>query len=472
MPTISPGIRRAIIYTRVSHDKAGGRSVAEQEAECRAACAREDWPVADVICDNDRSASRYATKDRPGFDRLRRIVGPGDVIVTWEASRLSRDMGTLIALRDLCLREDVALWYSGALVDVDDVKIVIDGMVAEQEAIKARKRTKRAFDANLAEGKPHGRPPYGYRVVRDPETGKTIGREPDPARAPLVVEAARRVLNGVSLREVARWLETKDPQNWNPVKLRRVLENPVLAGYRTHAEVTASGRRGLRKPVGEGTWEPILDLATHHDLLALFAARQTGPRGPAPRHLLTGIATCGVCGAPLWWGRGGRRNGVRSAVYICRNGAHVVRNEQTVDDVILAVVEGILGDSTARAELAAAAPEPDSTAKADLDELRRQLQAVEDQMVANTMPAAMGARVATRLAERIAAAEDALAPTFTHPLVREVATAPDPVAMWRSLPLDRKRTFIRAVMTVKVDTVGRGRWHAREAGITATPRRK
>ncbi|MGU3294355.1 recombinase family protein [Williamsia sp. M5A3_1d] len=67
----------AIIYTRASRDNAKGRSVAEQEAECRAVCEREGWPVAEVICDNDRSASRYARKDRPGFDRLREIVAWG-----------------------------------------------------------------------------------------------------------------------------------------------------------------------------------------------------------------------------------------------------------------------------------------------------------------------------------------------------------------------------------------------------------
>jgi site-specific DNA recombinase len=55
--------------------------------------------------------------------------------------------------------------------------------------------------------------------------------------------------------------------------------------------------------------------------------------------------------------------------------------------------------------------------------------------------------------------------------VREVATAPDPVATWRSLPLASKREFIRAVMTIKIEHVGRGRWHAKEDGIIITPRR-
>lgn len=55
---------RAVVYTRVSSDpKGAGRSVAEQEKECRAVASAAGWEVAEVFTDNDRSASRYATKD-------------------------------------------------------------------------------------------------------------------------------------------------------------------------------------------------------------------------------------------------------------------------------------------------------------------------------------------------------------------------------------------------------------------------
>lgn len=467
---------RAIIYTRVSHDKAGGRSVAEQEAECRQECERRGWRVAEVLTDNDRSATRFATKDRPEYARLRTVLQPGDVLVVWEASRVGRSLDTYVDLRRLCIERSVLLSYSGRLYDLDDgddrFSTGLDALVAEREAEQARERTVRAHRANLAAGRPHGRPPYGYKIVRDPDTGQAVGRVPDPLRAPLVQEAARRVLDGQSLREVARWLESKDPQTWRPGKVVRLLGNPTLAGYRTHAARTASGRRGPLKAVCEGTWEPILDRDTHNDLVALFAARQTGPRGPEPKHLLSGIAECGRCGQAMWWGRGtARKSGGYHHVYACETG-HVVRGEDIVDGVVTAVVEGILGTPEARAELASVPPEPIPVAHGELDDLKEQLRAVEDQIVANTIPAEVGARVATRLAERIAAVEAAAAPVFTDPLVHQIATAPDPVAMWRSLPVARKREFIRAVMTVRIDKIGKGRWHAREDGIVITPRRR
>ncbi|CAN5464158.1 recombinase family protein [soil metagenome] len=427
-----------------------------------------------MICDNDRSASRFATKSRPEYARLRNLLEPGDVLVTWEASRAQRDLARYVELRDLCAQRGVWWSYSGRLFNLTDgddrFATGLDALLAEKEAEQTRVRILRAHRANLAEGKPHGRVPYGYRIVRDPETGKAVGREPDPVRASLVAEAARRVLDGHTLASVTRWMESKDPLGWNDAKIRRILINPTTAGYRTNSQ-KVDGKRGPQIIHGKGTWEPIITPEMHDDLVALFAARKSGPRGPEPRHLLSGIATCGVCDGHLWWGKGGcKKDGSHYDVYSCRN-HHTARNEQALDDVILAVVEGILSSPESLAALAAPPAEPDSTAKADLDELQRQLQAVEDQLTENKMPAEVGARVATRLAERISEAEAALAPVFTDPVVRQLATAPDPLTAWKALPLTQQRAFIRAVMTIRIERVGRGRWHAKEAGVIVTPLR-
>ena len=471
--TLSQQVTRAVIYARVSSDGAKGRSVFEQEAECRAECERRGWPVGDVLTDNDRSATRFATKDRPEYERLRTILRPGDVLVVWEASRAGRSLDHYVDLRRLCSERGVLLSYSGRLFDMDDgddrFTTGLDALIAEREAEDIRKRIVRSHRANLAAGKPHGRVPYGYKIVRDPETGKATGRVPDPARAPLVAEAARRVLDGHSLEATVRWIAAKDPDpRWNAAKLRRILLNATNAGFRTQS-AKVNGKRGPQKIVKEGTWTPILTPEQHDDLVALFTTRKTGPRGPEPVYLLSGIASCAVCGDKIWRGKAGRKkDGSLYEVYKCRKGC-VGRNLGQVDEVILAVVDGILTTPEALAALAVPRAEPDSTARADLEELKRQLQAVEDQLTDGKMPADVGARVATRLAGRIDELEKATAPVFTEPIVREIATAPDPLALWRSFPLPRKREFIRAVMTIKVERVT-SRWHAREHGLIVTPR--
>lgn len=473
--TGSDQVIRAIIYARVSSDKAAGRSVDEQVAECRAECDRNGWPVAEVLTDNDRSATRFATKSRPEYAKLRSLLQPGDVLVTWEASRAQRDLTRYVELRDLCAERGVLWSYSGKLFDLtvgdDRFATGLDALLAEKEAEQTRTRIMRAHRANLAEGKPHGRVPYGYRIVRDPNTGKAVRREPDPARAPLVAEAARRVLVGHSLASVVRWMETKDPLGWDSAKLRRILVNPTIAGHRTHSQ-KVNGKRGPQAIHGPGTWEPIITDEQHIDLVALFAARKSGPRGMPVKHLLSGIATCDVCGEYLWRGKGGRtKDGGFYDVYACRE-HHVGRNLEAVDDAVHAVVEGILSTPESLAALAESPPtEPASAAGVRLAELREQLAAVEAKMAELTMPVDVGARVATRLAEQIAAAEAAATPVFIAPIVREIATAPDPVALWRSLPVAQQREFIKATMTIRVERVGRGRWHDRRAGIVIEPKR-
>jgi site-specific DNA recombinase len=53
--------------------------------------------------------------------------------------------------------------------------------------------------------------------------------------------------------------------------------------------------------VGPGTWQPILNQATHEALVALFEdpSRRSQTR-QARVHLLAGLLRCGRCGGPMY----------------------------------------------------------------------------------------------------------------------------------------------------------------------------
>lgn len=461
---------RAVIYTRVSSDKTGrAKSVTEQEAECRAECERRGWPVAEVLTDNDLSATRYARKTRPAYERLKKILAPGDVLVTWESSRAQRGLDAYVELRDLCAERGVFWSYSGKLYDLTDggdrFSTAIDSAVAEREADDIRKRILRAQRASRAAGKPAGRLLYGYKVIRD-DAGRAIRREPDPAEAAVVTECARRALAGDSIGSIAADLNRREvPRRsgaaWTTNTVKKMLITPAYAGLRTHL--------GEVLPVA-GTWEPLLSVDEHNDLIALFATRKSGPRGTAPKHLLSGIATCTKCKGKLWRHRGGTNaDGSYTEVYVCR-GSHAARKMADLDAAVHAVVETILTTPEALSALAET-PEVDPSVPARLTELREQLAAVETEIAEGRMPPATGARVATRLEALIAAAEEEAAPVFTDPAVKALATAPDPVATWRSLPVAGQREFLRAAMVITVAPAGRGRWHDKLKGVTIKPRR-
>ena len=74
-------------------------------------CRRNGWEVVRIFTDNDRSASRYATKTRPEHVKLIKFIesGGADVLVTWESSRAQRDLDAYTKLRSLCERHGI-LW--------------------------------------------------------------------------------------------------------------------------------------------------------------------------------------------------------------------------------------------------------------------------------------------------------------------------------------------------------------------------
>src|SRR3712207_5461062 len=155
---------RAVIYTRVSSDPNDrGRSVTEQETDCRAVCAHNGWDVVRVFSDNDRSASRYATKVRREHRQLVTFLesGAADVLVTWESSRAQRDLRAYADLRDLCEERGVLLSYSGRTYDMsesdDRFSTGLDALLAERESDQTRKRVLRAVRANAEKGRPHGK---------------------------------------------------------------------------------------------------------------------------------------------------------------------------------------------------------------------------------------------------------------------------------------------------------------------------
>ena len=56
------------------------------------------------------------------------------------------------------------------------------------------KRIRRAVRIRAAEGRPHGRIPYGYRREHDPATSKVLRQVPNAQTAPVVREIASRLL--------------------------------------------------------------------------------------------------------------------------------------------------------------------------------------------------------------------------------------------------------------------------------------
>jgi DNA invertase Pin-like site-specific DNA recombinase len=444
---------RAIIYTRVSADQTGqGRSVASQEAECRAVCERNGWEVAEVLCDNDIGASRWSGKDRPEYKKLATILRQGDVLVTWEASRAQRDLDEYVELRKLCAERGVFWSYSGKLHDLTqgDGRFAtgLDALLAEREAEMIRERVMRGKRAAAVAGRPATRPPWGYRRAINPVTGKTDGWVIDENDGPIVKDIIKRVLGGESLWAITTDLDATGiapPQvqcnsvkTWRPQRLRLTISRPTYAGLRTHQGTV----------IGKGDWEALISVEEHEKLLAIFAdpaRRATTHRGSEPRRLLTGIATCGVCGAVMRWQNSKRK----SPRYLCE-GSCVGRRADMVDLLVTEAIIERLSRPDATALFAKASDKRVTEALDHMDTLRKRLDGFVEAAAAGKISPASLAGIEAKLLPQIEAAEKQARTAVTSPLVAAMA-GPDARRQWARMTVKDRRTVVRALVEVVIN---------------------
>jgi len=123
--TTTQSTLRAAVYVRRSRKPGGAedtRSAEQQKKECLEEALRRGWEIVGTYVDNDRSASRYSKDSRPQWELLLGDIRAGsiDVIVSWEASRNTRDVEGFAELRRLCLDFNVLLSYGGSLLDFNN----------------------------------------------------------------------------------------------------------------------------------------------------------------------------------------------------------------------------------------------------------------------------------------------------------------------------------------------------------------
>lgn len=445
----------AVIYTRVSSDQNEGRSVQDQERECRAFCERQGWPVRNAYCDNDIGASRWSKKDRPQWAELKRALRPGDILVCWEASRSTRDVEEHLVLQNLCAELGVPLSYGGRQLNMNDADDrfvgVLDAALSARESDKLRERVLRGRRGAAAAGRPGSRPPWGYRSVGRAEW------EIDPVEGPRIKSAVERVLRGESQRSVYEWLKATGHAPGNQSSMRRNMTNPAIAGLRVHQGTV----------VGAGNWPAIISVEQHERLVA-FLRRQVRERGfasspgPVPKHLLSGVARCGVCDAGVAFrGRKGRR-----PTYRCPVG-HVERDAVLLDGL---VIGELVKDYLAHGDPQPADNPDVQGVRDEIAELEDQLAAFEAQAVARQISATSFARIERGLRARIDELKPLTVeglPADPYELIRDyVGGIGALVAEGRIVEL---KELIRSRLLVTINKSTSGRW-TRLRDVVITPR--
>ena len=449
---------RVALYARTSHDpKKRATSTEDQLCEGRAECADRGWTVVDEFIDDDLSASAKARKTRDDFEALVALVESGgcDVIWAWETSRLLRTLETYLQLRALCQKHGV-LWCIGdTLYDLskrsDRRATALDAVAAEDEAFGIQLRVARTVRLNAKRGRPHGRILFGYRRTYDPDTGDLIGQVPHPEQAPVVREVFAQLAAGKSAYSIAKALDKRglrpSPEaRWDGARMIEIARNPAYIGKLVHqGEI-----------IGDAVWDGLVDAATWHAVQKLLAdpGRATMP-DTIVRHLLSGIARCGVCDCHcpmrVYKPRG-------RLTYTCDKCFCTAIAERSLDAYVEEALIGWLSSETA-VEILRSAPDDAAftAALAEVAALEAQL-ADARQAAAHPDPArrlsvasliALEAGLNPQITEGKRRIER-LAPRLLVPEVDGLLGQADVDARWADLVMEQRRVVLRAVADVRL----------------------
>jgi DNA invertase Pin-like site-specific DNA recombinase len=441
----------AAIYCRISSDPTGKEAgVTRQEKDCRALVEANGWSVFDVYTDNDQSA--YSGKARDNYVRLMSDVRAGhvDAIVAWHPDRLTRVPRELEDLIDLVEARSVQLvTVKTGEHDLSNehgrMNARLLGTLARYESEHRSARVVRKLEENAAEGRPHGRRAYGWDRVAGPDGLLETKNE---AEAAVIQEMAERVLAGESLRAICQALNDGNVPapgggTWQRNKARALLLRERNAGWRVHK----------KQRVGRGRWEPILDDVTFDRVVAVLRdpARRTSS-GSAAKHLLSGIARCGVCDGPL---RAGGNRGVLS--YRCADRSCVSRRAELVDAVVKAAVVARL----AMPDIDSLLPKVEHAelrgARDELDRLLGHRTQAGVDLVDGTMTHDQFRGLSVELNRRIQAVEREIERLARAAQVGDLAAAlAAPEAVWSEWPLGRRRGLVNALMRVRLLPAGAG----------------
>ncbi|HWI25854.1 MAG TPA: recombinase family protein [Stellaceae bacterium] len=360
---------RAAIYARYSSDLQRDASIEDQVRICRTRIEAEGWQLAATYTDHAVSGT---SRLRPGYQKLLEGARAGvfDIVVAEALDRLSRDQEDVAALYKHLSFSGVRLVTLAEGV-INELHVGLKGTMNALYIKDLAQKTRRGLEGRVRQGRSGGGLCYGYEVVRELDArGEPVhgGRKINEAEAAVVRRIFRSFAAGKSPRAIAHELNSESVPGpggrpWGDTTIRGhvlrrtgLLHNELYIGklvwnkQRYVKDPTTSKRLARLNP--ESAWIVqevpdlrIVDQPLWEQVQARLGLIRNAPRTQKalekkfwlkrrPKHLLTGLAHCATCGAPLasvgkdYLGcSAARRHGT------CQN-RHSIRRE-TVEGLIL-----------------------------------------------------------------------------------------------------------------------------------------
>lgn len=311
-------MNKVALYVRVSTTSQleEGYSIEEQKAKLESYCDIKDWHVYKVYTDGGFSGS---TTERPALEQLIKDAQSKlfDTVLVYKLDRLSRSQkDTLYLIEDIFLKNNIE--FVSLLENFDTStpfgRAVI-GLLSvfaqlEREQIKERMQLGKLGRAKSGKSMMWAKTSYGYNY--DKETGSMTVNEYE---ALAVKEIYASYLAGMSITKLRDKINEEYPKKpaWSYRTIRGILANPVYCGLNQYKGQTF-----------QGTHKAIISLDDFEQTQRELAKRQqtakelSNPRPFQAKYMLSGLAQCGYCHAPLKVIIGAvRKDGTRFKRYEC-----------------------------------------------------------------------------------------------------------------------------------------------------------
>ncbi|MER5943894.1 recombinase family protein [Streptomyces sp. NPDC001928] len=445
-------------YLRVSQDSSGRqRSVTEQHADNEDEAAEHGLTLGEPYVDNDRSASRYASKER---DHFKRLVGDlehdrfgADALVIWENSRGSRKVSEWALLIELLEEKGVRVLVTsdGRLYDparTADRKALQTGAIdSEQESMKTSARNRRTAKREAAKGRPNGPAPHGYKPLYDPETRELINwvENTDESAAPK--ELFKRLRKGHALMRIARDFKAlgyvnRSGRPFSAPHLRHMALRPAYGGYRVHAPksrgrtVTAQQEEST---LVKATWDALVDEETFWAVRNMLLApdRRTTRTGRAV-HAFTMTVRCDACGGSI---------SAAGAYYVCRDTSCTSIRKDKVDEIVTRELLDYLARPDVYQALSADDHSDELTAvRGELGKARGELAEFEKEVPGTLAEGRILARMTTAKEAEITDLEARERGLTTPSALAGLVPGEDVTAWWEAAPVEVRREAARLVL--------------------------
>lgn len=339
----------AFAYARFSSDNQNEVSIDSQLAEIQTFADKHGYEIIDTFVDRERSAAA-AKQQRDEFLRMIREIRTGrpvKAVIVWNLSRYFRR-----ALAAMQFEEELATMnirlvsVMQPLAVTEDGKPSADGLFMRRiqylfDEKSSRDNSEHTTRNLLQHARTHqshlgGVPPYGYKVVLSDPSNLNSRRmlAPCPEEAENVAYIFRAVQDGKTYASIvqeltARGAVTRRGRPFTPPAISAILTNPKYAGIYTYGRYAynriSTGikeKRDTPQVWVENGCPAIVDRALWEDVQRLLKSRhrQFNYHEDHKIYLLTGIAKCAICGAPI---TGESKGTKRTPVYRCsgRKGA-------------------------------------------------------------------------------------------------------------------------------------------------------